>query len=546
MKDSGVATFKKLLVLCAIAIGILGLGSANSFAGTLEETISALAKATTKQKIQAVKVISASGHERAADILKAFVGGKLYYQKSDKKVIITRKSGQTYLLFDPLTAKELGQAAKSTLKKIRVNNRIRQVIRGVLGGLTLMSKDPKQRLKAANAVFKSASASALSTLKKALERETEDKVKARMEMAIAATELKTSKDQAIRLAAIKSLTDHAVPEVRALLGSILAIEKDPKVKEAAAKALSDVEASLAFWNGIGTIFQGISLGSVLLLAAVGLAITFGVMGVINMAHGELVMLGAYTTFVVQEMFRTYFPESFGYSIAVAIPAAFIVAGGFGILIERGIIRYLYGRPLETLLATWGLSLILQQFVRSIFGPTNQAVGNPEWMSGAVEITGGLVLTYNRIWIIVFSLLVLGLLMLFLRKTSFGLQMRAVTQNRPMASSMGIKTGYIDALTFGLGSGVAGIAGVALSQIDNVSPNLGQAYIIDSFMVVVFGGVGNLWGTLVGAFSLGIANKFLEPFAGAVLAKIFVLVAIILFIQKRPRGLFALKGRAIDN
>jgi len=331
-----------------------------------------------------------------------------------------------------------------------------------------------------------------------------------------------------------------------LLGSLATVEKDAEVKEAVDKALSDIEASLVFWNGIGNIFQGISLGSVLLLAAVGLAITFGVMGVINMAHGELVMIGAYTTFVVQEIFRAYFPEAFGFSIAVAIPAAFVVAGGFGIAIERGIIRYLYGRPLETLLATWGLSLILQQFVRSIFGPTNREVGNPEWMSGAIEITGGLVLTYNRIWIIAFSLLVLGLLILFLRKTAFGLQMRAVTQNRPMASSMGIRTGYVDALTFGLGSGIAGVAGVALSQIDNVSPNLGQAYIIDSFMVVVFGGVGNLWGTLVGAFSLGIVNKFLEPFAGTVLAKILVLVAIILFIQKRPRGLFALKGRAVEN
>jgi len=525
---------------------LLGLGSSNAFAADLGDTIASLAKATTKQKIQAVKVISASGHSRAADILQALAGGKIYYIKSDKKVVITRKAGSTYLLFDPLTARELGQSAKVRLKKIRVNNRIRVAIRGALGGLTLLSKDPKQRLKAANAVFKSTSAKALPTLKKALERETDKKVMARMEMAIAATELKTSNDQTIRLAAINTLTNHAVPEVRALLGSVVAAEKDEKVGAAAEKALSDVEASLAFWNGVGNIFQGISLGSVLLLAAVGLAITFGVMGVINMAHGELVMLGAYTTFVVQEIFRTYFPEAFGFSIAVAIPAAFIVAGGFGVAIERGIIRYLYGRPLETLLATWGLSLILQQFVRSIFGPTNQAVGNPEWMSGAIEITGGLVLTYNRIWIIVFSLLVLGMLMLFLRKTSFGLQMRAVTQNRPMASSMGIKTGYVDALTFGLGSGVAGIAGVALSQIDNVSPNLGQAYIIDSFMVVVFGGVGNLWGTLVGAFSLGIVNKFLEPFAGAVLAKIFVLIAIILFIQKRPRGLFALKGRAVEN
>ena len=283
----------------------------------------------------------------------------------------------------------------------------------------------------------------------------------------------------------------------------------------------------------------------LLLAAIGLAITFGVMGVINMAHGEMVMLGAYTTFVVQEVFRAAAPGLFDLSLLVAVPAAFLVTALIGVGIERGVIRFLYGRPLETLLATWGLSLILQQLVRSVFGPTNREVGNPSWMSGAWEVAGGLTLTYNRIWIIVFALAVFAVLVLLIRFSRYGLQMRAVTQNRAMASSMGIRTGWVDAMTFGLGSGIAGMAGVALSQIDNVSPNLGQGYIIDSFMVVVFGGVGNLWGTLVGALSLGLVNKFLEPYAGAVLGKILVLVAIILFIQKRPRGLFALRGRALE-
>jgi urea transport system permease protein len=311
-------------------------------------------------------------------------------------------------------------------------------------------------------------------------------------------------------------------------------------------ALKRVEQRLALWGVLGNVFQGVSLGSVLLLAAVGLAITFGVMGVINMAHGEMVMLGAYTTFVVQNLFRTYAPAASDFSVLVAIPAAFLFAGLVGIAIERGIIRFLYGRPLETLLATWGLSLILQQAVRTVFGPSNREVGNPPWMSGSLDLVGGLMLTYNRIWIIVFSLLVFALLTLLIRGTSFGLQMRAVTQNRRMAAAMGIRTGRVDALTFGLGSGIAGIAGVALSQIDNVSPNLGQSYIIDSFMVVVFGGVGNLWGTFVGALSLGLVNKFVEPYAGAVLGKILVLVAIILFIQKRPRGLFALKGRAVES
>jgi urea transport system permease protein len=283
---------------------------------------------------------------------------------------------------------------------------------------------------------------------------------------------------------------------------------------------------------------------VLLLAAIGLAITFGVMGVINMAHGEMVMLGAYVTFVVQEAIRTYNPALFDYSLLIAVPLAFLFSGFVGILIERSIIRFLYGRPLETLLATWGLSLILQQAVRTAFGPNNREVGNPSWMSGAFEV-GQITVTYNRLWIICFAIAVFVALLALLRLTRLGLEMRAVTQNRPMAASMGIRTARIDALTFGLGSGIAGIAGVALSQIDNVSPNLGQGYIIDSFMVVVFGGVGNLWGTLVGAFALGVANKFLEPVAGAVLAKIAILVLIILFIQKRPRGLFALKGRAVE-
>ena len=280
------------------------------------------------------------------------------------------------------------------------------------------------------------------------------------------------------------------------------------------------------------------------LMALGLAIVFGLMGVINMAHGELMAIGAYATFLVQGWFTAYFPTYFDYYFLVALPFSFLVSATAGLVLERGVIRHLYGRPLETLLATWGLSLILQQAVRTVFGPTNKEVGNPSWMSGAFEL-GGITITYNRLWIICFALAVFVALLVMLRLTRLGLEMRAVTQNRTMAAAMGIRTARIDALTFGLGSGIAGIAGVALSQIDNVSPNLGQGYIIDSFMVVVFGGVGNLWGTLVGAFTLGIANKFLEPYAGAVLGKIAILVLIILFIQKRPRGMFALKGRAVE-
>jgi urea transport system permease protein len=346
-----------------------------------------------------------------------------------------------------------------------------------------------------------------------------------------------------RIAAVTTLVSRGDQETIALLRSLPA-DTPAAVQEAATNAIAAIERDLVAWAAGQNIVYGLSLGSVLLLAAIGLAITFGVMGVINMAHGEMVMLGAYVTFVVQEWIRANNPDLFGWSLAIAVPLAFLVSGGVGVAIERGIIRFLYGRPLETLLATWGLSLILQQAVRTVFGPTNREVGSPAWMAGSFEL-GQLSITYNRLCIFVFSLIVFAALLFVLRFTRFGLEMRAVTQNRAMAASMGIRTSRVDALTFGLGSGIAGMAGVALSQIDNVSPNLGQGYIIDSFLVVVFGGVGNLFGTLVGAMSLGIANKLLEPYAGAVLGKIVLLVLIILFIQKRPRGLFALKGRAVE-
>jgi urea transport system permease protein len=346
------------------------------------------------------------------------------------------------------------------------------------------------------------------------------------------------------MAAAAPLRDRADRDAIAVLQRLPA-DAPASVVAARDQALVSIRQRLAIVDAVQNGWYGLSLGSVLLLAAIGLAITFGVMGVINMAHGEMVMLGAYTTFVVQEWFRASAPGYLDYSLAVALPLAFLFTGLVGVLIERGIIRFLYGRPLETLLATFGVSLILQQAIRTIFGPTNREVSAPSFMAGNFEVFG-MQIANGRMWIIVFAVVVFAVLLLTLRFTRFGLEMRAVTQNRRMAASMGIRTHWVDAMTFGLGSGIAGLAGVALSQIDNVSPNLGQSYIIDSFLVVVFGGVGSLWGTLVAAMGLGIANKLLEPFAGAVLGKIVLLIFIILFIQKRPRGLFALKGRAVEQ
>ncbi|MCE2474159.1 MAG: urea ABC transporter permease subunit UrtB [Alphaproteobacteria bacterium] len=522
-------------------------GAPASQAATLEEALQGLAAKSYKERAVGVEVLAATGHPRAIPVLEAMAKGQLFVRKADGSIVIGDKTGKVYALTDAVDGTALGDAKKKELKKVKVNNRLRGVIRAALGGLTLLSSDPGQRAQAAAAVFAARDAGALATVEQAIAREEDAKLLDQLTLAKAAIESNPEFPPDVRLAAVERLSDSALPEVRSLLASLSQEgEADAEVRAAAAAALEAVERDLAFWNLLGTIFQGLSLGSVLLLAAVGLAITFGVMGVINMAHGELVMLGAYTTFVVQDIFRDFAPGGLDYSLAVAVPAAFLVAGAAGVAIERGVIRWLYGRPFETLLATWGLSLILQQLVRTVFGPTNREVSSPSWLSGAFETATGLVLPYNRVAIIVFSLLVVGAIALVLRRTALGLYMRAVTQNRSMASSMGIRTGWVDAATFGLGAGIAGVAGVALSQIDNVSPNLGQAYIVDSFMVVVFGGVGNLWGTLVGAMSLGVINKFLEPFAGAVLAKILVLVAIILFIQKRPRGLFALKGRAVES
>ncbi|UIJ72285.1 urea ABC transporter permease subunit UrtB [Aurantimonas sp. HBX-1] len=487
--------------------------------------------------------LAATGNADVAPALRALGDGSLYWRKGDERVFIGRGSDPVTLL-DPLTGAEVGTAPAGDLTKVRIKNSIRNDISTALGSLTLGSPDPAQRLRAASTLFSDGDPAMIEPLQAAIAREQDAAVKARMEEALAAAVLASDRPAAEKAEAAAVMEGRGDREALTLLVRFAGATEDVEAKAAAEKAIAAIEGNIAFWYQMQNIWYGLSLGSVLLLAAIGLAITFGVMGVINMAHGEMVMLGAYTTFVVQEAIRTSAPELFAWSLAIALPLAFLVSGTVGLVMERFLIRFLYGRPLETLLATFGVSLILQQAVRTIFGPTNREVGNPEWMSGAFEV-GMMAITWNRLWIIVFSLVVFAGLLVVLNRTSLGLQMRAVTQNRKMASAMGIRTPWVDALTFALGSGIAGIAGVALSQIDNVSPDLGQGYIIDSFMVVVFGGVGNLWGTLVGAMSLGILNKFLEPYAGAVLGKIVVLVLIILFIQKRPRGLFAQKGRFVD-
>jgi len=531
-------------VLAALVALLCLAGSAAADDAAIRAGLAKLATAKGFAEIETVvRELGATGDPAVAKPLAALADGNLYVRKSDSSVFIGNEAGGSLALLDPVTGSAAGTAAKGEMTKIRVNNAVRRAVREAAGSLTLGGEDAAARLSAADALFLKPDPDAIEALDAAIAKETDAAAKARMEQARAAAVLVSDRSEAEKSAAIRLIAGLGSREALNLLTGFEA-SASGALKEQAAAGISSIGSTLMAWDGAQNVWYGISLGSVLLLAAIGLAITFGVMGVINMAHGEMVMLGAYTTFVVQEMIRSSAPGLFDWSLAIALPCAFLVAAAVGVAIERGVIRFLYGRPLETLLATWGVSLILQQGVRTIFGPTNREVGNPSWMSGGFEL-GQLAITWNRLWIVVFSLAVFALLLFISNRTAWGLQMRAVTQNRRMAASMGIRTPWVDAFTFGLGSGIAGIAGVALSQIGNVSPNLGQGYIIDSFMVVVFGGVGNLWGTLLGAFSLGIANKFLEPYAGAVLGKIIVLVLIILFIQKRPRGLFALKGRAVE-
>ncbi|WEZ85128.1 urea ABC transporter permease subunit UrtB [Rhizobium sp. 32-5/1] len=502
--------------------------------------VDALGVGNFPQKVEAVNALAASGNPKVAEILQNLSDGKLFAPKSGGPVFLEGEASGSYL--DVLTGAAIGDAP-GNLAKIRLNNSLRGAISAAMSQLTLLSPDRSARLAAANDLLKDANPENLDLLNSALAEEKDAEVKSTMEAVRAVILLKTDASFEDKKAAIDTIAARGNRDALTILTAAAATAPD-ELRPGIEESIRSINRSLALWDVAQNIWYGLSLGSVLLLAAIGLAITFGVMGVINMAHGEMVMLGAYTTYVVQQTVQAVAPGLVDYSLAFAVPMAFLFTGLVGVGIERGIIRWLYGRPLETLLATWGLSLILQQTIRTIFGPTNRQVDNPSWMSGTFEV-GGLASTWNRLWIIVFAISVFIALLLLLKRSKFGLQMRAVTQNRRMASSMGIRTPWVDALTFGLGSGIAGMAGVALSQIDNVSPNLGQNYIIDSFMVVVFGGVGNLWGTLVGALTLGIANKFLEPYAGAVLGKIVILICIILFIQRRPRGLFALKGRAIE-
>jgi urea transport system permease protein len=527
------------------AAAALGLAAFAAHAAVDPALLTPLAGDDPDARIEAVARIAALADDDARKLLQALQDDALYATPEGRVLVADGEQA-----WDPATGNTL--AMPDGVDGIVVNNRLRSAVEGALSGMALRSPDPEKRRAAALALqARSLDPAQLQLVRTAFASERDPGIKAILQAAIAGADLH-SPDPALRKAALAELAESGNatlrPQVQAMLGKSedgSHAEPDAGVRAAAAAALGAIDGRVSRAEFVGNLFYGVSLGSVLLLAALGLAITFGLMGIINMAHGELLMIGAYTTYVVQSLFRAYLPGALDWYLAAALPSAFVVTFALGMLLERSVIRWLYGRPLETLLATWGISLILIQLVRTIFGAQNVEVANPSWMAGGVTVLGSLVLSYNRIAIIAFALLVVGAVWLILNKTRLGLFVRAVMQNRRMADCVGVPTGRIDMMTFGLGCGIAGLGGVALSQLGNVGPDLGQAYIVDSFMVVVLGGVGQLAGTVIGAFGLGEVNKFLEPLAGAVMAKICILVCIIIFIQRRPQGLFALKGRSVE-
>ena len=533
----------RALGFCLSLVCLFGIHLASAAALDLPTALNQLPAASFEDKSAIIQGLALSHPKGSRELLRAMLDGHVAVRESDKKVFIVSDDPAGYALTDPLTGKAAGTGSADDFDTVGMNNHLRKALRAALAQFDLSSPDAAVRGAAVTEMLRSIDDTTAPILQAQLGREKDSGVRRLIQEGLAMGDLDDSLPAQRRLAAIQALSGSLNPDVYNRLVSLAdpASDADPAVRGAAAKAMTRIESWRSFYGAIETLFFGFSLGSVLVLSAIGLAITFGVMGVINMAHGELMMLGAYTVYVMQLIM----PGHPGASTVIAVPAAFLVSGAVGVLIERGVVRFLYGRPLETLLATFGVSLILQQAARDVFTANNRPVESPSWMSGLWQINGALSITYNRLVIVLFTLVVFGALLMVLKRTRLGLEVRAVAQNRAMARAMGIRSQWVDAMTFGLGSGIAGIAGVALSQLTNVGPNLGQSYIVDSFMVVVFGGVGNLWGTMIGGMSLGIINKLLEPYAGAVLGKIIVLVALILFIQRRPRGIFPQKGRAAE-
>ena len=536
-----------LLLLAAVAAGLAPLGArADVTTGDsgLDPIFTAFVEGRKAERVEALDALAASGRPDTRALLQGILDRDFALHEPTGEIVRATKDGRSYDMVGLLDDGARGSAKRRDVERLKLDNALRSHLRDLIAGLGLESDDPTERLAAVRALLSSPESIERARLDALLGAETDPDVGAALG-GVLARQLVRSGDADERRAGIETLAADLSNDSRRAIASIANADEGDgyadETRELALVAMRRQASRVALYDTLETVFFGLSLGSVLVLAAIGLAITFGVMGVINMAHGELIMLGAYTAWALQRLM----PDAVTAALLLSLPAAFVFCALVGVAIERSVIRFLYGRPLETLLATFGISLILQQAVRTFVSPRNVPVANPPFMRGTLDVNPVFSLTLNRLWILAFCLVVFAALLALLRRSRFGLEMRAVAQNRQMARAMGVRSARVDSMTFGLGAGIAGIAGVALSQLTNVGPNLGQAYIVDSFMVVVFGGVGNLWGTLVGGMTLGVANKLMEPWAGAILAKVLVLVFLILFIQRRPRGLFPQRGRAAE-
>lgn len=530
--------------LTLAAVLLMALSLTPAAAASLEQTLSdsavkaALLESRVKARDALIDTLGANLDEGSAALLQELAAGHLYasqdgeiYQAAEDGSFVSLEGGESY-------------SNSKGLKRIGTSSAQRSQINALISAYALHSTDENERAKAVKSLLEpGASLPGLEVIAGLLYQESSESIYRDLKVAAAMAMAKEPKAGVQeQLAAVEILKDKGSPAALQALHLFERNSSFAEVKDAASSAAGTVDFYRSCADFASNLFFGLSLGSVYVLAAIGLAITFGVMGVINMAHGELIMIGAYCVWVMQQLM----PNSIGAALLLSIPCAFVVSGLVGILIERTVISKLYGRPLETLLATFGISLILQQAVRTIFSPLNRAVQTPSFMQGSLQITENFSVTLSRLLIIVFCIVIFALILFVMNHTRLGLEVRAVSQNRPIARALGVRASRVDALTFGLGSGAAGVAGVALSQITNVGPNLGQNYIVDTFMVVVFGGVGNLWGTLCGGLIMGVISKLIEPLSGAMLSKILILIALIIFIQKRPRGLFPQRGRAVES
>ncbi|MFK7995881.1 MAG: urea ABC transporter permease subunit UrtB [Granulosicoccus sp.] len=535
------SAFTSLAFLCLLVSSHFSHADVTTGITELDPIFEAFVEGKGKTRTEALDTLASLPREDTRELLQGILDGELMFHKPSFTIVWAVKDGREFTMTSLDRTEDLGRDSSRRVKRLKLTNSIRGYLRQLIAGLGLYSTDAGERLAAIDSLIDNPQSIEQETLDTLLGNEKDETVLEALRLLDTRKKL-SSDDPLLRLAAVNALRTDLSSDARSAISRIEANDEDENVRAAALAVQIYHDQQVRLFGWLETLFFGLSLGSVLVLAAIGLAISFGVMGVINMAHGELIMLGAYCAWAMQQLL----PQSITSALLLSIPVAFLVTGIVGIIIERTVIRFLYGRPLETLLATFGISLILQQLVRTFVSPQNVPVANPEFMSGVLHINGVFSLTLNRLYILAFCLVVFAALVVLLKNSRFGLEVRAVSQNRAMARAMGVRSSRIDSLTFGLGAGIAGIAGVALSQLTNVGPNLGQAYIVDSFMVVVFGGVGNLWGTLISGMTLGIANKIMEPWAGAILAKILVLVFLIMFIQKHPRGLFPQRGRAVEG